>query len=120
MPYMSNQKAKRLLGYKDVVHPVDGLAETMRFLASHPPDDVVVRNLHDPLDYETEDKLVELWRQRDYKACMALEYPNGAYGFGHFYYGPIPNPGDEKPGDLSHKYAGKYDPHQLKRDKSKL
>ena len=89
--------------------------ETAKYLAENPPDDVVISNLQDPCDYENEDKLVELWRKRDYKACMEMKWPK-PYGFGHFYYGPKYNPGDgDVAGDMEAKYAGKYDPFKLKR-----
>ena len=114
-PYSSNLKAKKLLGYEDVVHVVDAISETAKYLAENPPDDVVISNLQDPCDYENEDKLVELWRKRDYKACMEMKWPK-PYGFGHFYYGPKYNPGDgDVAGDMEAKYAGKYDPFKLKR-----
>ena len=49
-----------------------------------------------------------------YQACLAIEWPVQP-GWGHFYYGKQPNPGDEFAGDLEKKYAGSYDRDATKR-----
>ena len=110
--YYSNEKAHRLLGYKDVVDPVEGVRKTAQWLAkpeNHPSTKVMSKILQDPFDYEMEDKLLCLWNEKkDWNGCLALEW-KVVPGWGHFWYGPGANPGDEFKGDLKKKYSGKFD-----------
>ena len=55
-------------------------------------------SLQEPFDYENEDRLLAA-----YQACLAIEWPV-ALGWGHFYYGRQPNPGDAFRGDLEKRY----------------
>ena len=111
--YWSNEKAHRLLGYKDVVSPVEGVRRTALWLAkaeNHPSRMTSSNILQDPFDYETEDELLRLWRdEKDWHGCLELPWPRGVPGWGHFFYGPGANPGDSFRGDLKRKYAGKFD-----------
>ena len=51
------------LGYRDVVAPADGIADTARWLAAHPPPPggSIERRLMDPFDYAAEDALLAAW-----------------------------------------------------------
>eukprot|EP00041_Stephanoeca_diplocostata_P018198 m.379343 g.379343 ORF g.379343 m.379343 type:complete len:223 (+) comp20951_c0_seq5:261-929(+) len=110
--FFTNDKAKRLLGYKDKVGLVDAYTRTARWLAAeqnHVPMSVAVKVLHDPFDYANEDLLLHAWyKHRDWHACLAINWPITP-GWGHFHYGPGVNPGDAFHGNLQEKYAGKYD-----------
>ena len=59
-------KAMYQLGYRDVIDPVEGLAETARWLsdeANHPaPGSAMERSIGDRFDYEAEDRLIETWQ----------------------------------------------------------
>lgn len=109
----TNEKAKRLLDYKDVVGKREAIALTAKWMVEN--QETVAANaaivLQDPFDYESEDKLLAAWDRRDYHACLAIEWPVEP-GWGHFYYGKASNPGDSFGGDLEKKYAGSYDRDQ--------
>jgi len=121
--YLSNEKAHRLLGYKDVVDPVEGVRKTAQWLAqpeNHPSTKVVSKILQDPFDYQNEDELLRLWNdKKDWNGCLALEWKI-VPGWGHFWYGPGANPGDKFNGDLKKKYSGKFDRDVEDRTPSKL
>lgn len=54
-------KIKTELGYRDVVDPVEGVAEAARWYAAHPVDQRGEQALQDPFDYTAEDQLVAAW-----------------------------------------------------------
>ncbi len=58
-------KLKSQLGYRDVVKPEDGLAQTARWLNQHPlpPDGTDEKILQDPFDYRAEDELITAWKR---------------------------------------------------------
>ena len=116
--YMSNEKAKRLLGYKDVVDPTIGVQETAIWLSKEknwPSKLTVSKVLQDPFDYENEDELLRLWnKHKDWHGCLNLVWKKPP-GWGHFFYGPGDNPGDKYRGDLKKKYAGKFNRDKEKR-----
>ena len=112
----SNEKGRRLLGYKDVVGKREAIKITADWMARN-QDKVAASaalSLQEPFDYKAEDELLAAWDKRDYSACMAVEY-NSPVGWGHFYYGKMANPGDDFNGDLTKKYAGNYDRDVSKR-----
>ncbi len=57
-------KLCRELGYRDKVHPAEGLARTARWLVANPPTPGGMEEqvLQDPFDYAAEDRLVAAWR----------------------------------------------------------
>ncbi len=56
-------KIKTELGYRDVVDPIDGIAEAVLWYAEHGVDPRGERGLQDPFDYEAEDKLIAAWKE---------------------------------------------------------
>lgn len=58
-------KLKSQLGYRDVVKPEEGLAQTARWLDQHPlqPDGTDEKILQDPFDYRAEDELIAAWKR---------------------------------------------------------
>ena len=58
-------KLRSELGYRDLVEPAAGLAETAHWLVANPPkpDGQEARVLQDPFDYAAEDRLVASWRE---------------------------------------------------------
>jgi hypothetical protein len=104
----TNAKARRLLGYADVVLKREAVARTARWMAAN--QDRVhasAKTLQDPYDYGAEDQLLAAWDRRDYSACLAVRWVPSP-GWGHFYYGSVRNPGDPFHGDLAKKYSGSY------------
>jgi dTDP-D-glucose 4,6-dehydratase len=57
-------KLKSELGYRDVVSPAEGFARTARWLAANAGERQAQfeGNLHDPFDYDAEDRLVKGFR----------------------------------------------------------
>ncbi len=53
------------LGYRDVVAPLEAVAETARWLRDHPPAPGGVEEtvLQDPFDYAAEDRLIAAWKE---------------------------------------------------------
>jgi hypothetical protein len=80
------------LGYRDLVHPLEGLRTTIRWQIDNLRSDSIDadRVLEDPYDYAAEDRLVEVWQRfmRDADAVDFVQQP----GFSSGYYGPVPNP----------------------------
>ena len=52
------------LGYRDVVHPVEALARTARYLAANPVErgSETEMRLQDPFDYQAEDAIIDAYR----------------------------------------------------------
>lgn len=78
-------KLRDRLGYRDVVHPLDALARTARWLLANPPASDVEGRMGDPFDYAAEDRLAAWWR--DVLASKpVLEWRDGApdTGYGNF------------------------------------
>lgn len=86
---LDNTKAKRELGYSDVVHPRDGFAETVKWLVDTLPTNPQVKqgmetNLGDPFDYATEDRMIEQYH--NFMAEMRsipYELPERVYSYAH-------------------------------------
>lgn len=81
-------KARALLGYRDVVPAREAIGRTARWLVDNPPTPggVEERTLEDPFDYVAEDALVASWRA----ALAKVEVPffDRSPGFGLAYAGP--------------------------------
>jgi nucleoside-diphosphate-sugar epimerase len=56
-------KIKAELGYRDIVDPIDAIAEVAHWYARHPVDARGERNIQDPFDYAAEDTLVAAWKK---------------------------------------------------------
>ena len=82
----TNEKARLLLGYKDVVGKRDAIAATARWMIDNQEKVMTSAGtaLQEPFDYENEDKLLAAWDARDYHACLAIEWEVEP-GWGHFY-----------------------------------
>ena len=82
----TNEKARLLLGYKDVVGKRDAIATTARWMIDNQEKVMTSAGtaLQEPFDYENEDKLLAAWDARDYHACLAIEWEVEP-GWGHFY-----------------------------------
>jgi len=68
------------VGYRDLVDPRVGVAETARWLAANPLEagSTAERILQDPFDYEWEDRLIATWGQvRALLAPVVDAYPSG-------------------------------------------
>lgn len=85
---MGTDKARTLLGYRDLVPARQAIAATARWLVDHRPEPggTEERVLEDPFDYEAEDRLVAAWRT----AMAGVEVPmfDPMPGFGLAYAGP--------------------------------
>ncbi len=92
---LSTEKARAELGYEDLVDPIEGLRETIRWQVDNlPSDPTVVGRLQDPFDYAAEDALVAAARrfEADTAAIEYAERPGWSFG----YYGPRDNPGGQR------------------------
>ena len=57
-------KIKQELGYEDIVDPIAGMTEAVRWYAEAGVDPRAEKGLQDPFDYEAEDKLIDAYRAR--------------------------------------------------------
>jgi nucleoside-diphosphate-sugar epimerase len=84
------------LGYRDLVEPIEGLRQTIRWQVEVIAKDSsrVDEVLQDPFDYAAEDRLAELYASFS-DACRSVPFASEpGYGFG--YYGARANPGGER------------------------
>ena len=107
-------KIRHELGYRDVVDAVDAVRRTARYFAANPlPVDTVVRTCHDVFDYESEDRLVQLYRSGDWAAIKRIRWRPREPGFTAFGYGVERNPFDDL--DQADRHRGEYDPRRGRR-----
>jgi len=79
-------RARRDLGYRDVVPARSAVAETARWLAAHPParGDTEEAVLTDTFDYVAEDRLVDAWTAARGAVEEAISFtPEPAYGLAY-------------------------------------
>ena len=75
---MSTFKQRVLLGYKDVVPPEDGIRQTaiwMRDNWEYVDEAQMLTGGRDPLDYQTEDKLIESAKRWEQDVSATLSDP---------------------------------------------
>lgn len=80
-------KIKSELGYRDVVDPLQGVADAARWYAQHPIDARGERMLQDPYDYAAEDQLIESWQS------ALAQIPAGLFSVEPGYTGSYSGPG---------------------------
>ena len=104
------------LGYKDIVPAPEALALSVKYLAEHfnLSTNQASSFLHDPFDYETEDKIVHYWRNGDMKALKQLKYKNKEPGYTKAGYSPGINPYDGQ--DQIQRHSGTFNPATGKRE----
>lgn len=87
---VNNERARTVLGYRDIVEPEDGIRLTARWLAENPPSSRAEALLEDPFDYEAEDELIARWTA----TVTQFEVPSfgSEPGYGSAYYGRATNP----------------------------
>ncbi len=85
-------KIKAQLGYRDIVTPAEGLAESVDWLVANrpPPGGEIERQLGDPFAYDAEDALIAACRH-GYAAAESVAFPD--MQLGHIYRHP------KKPGE---------------------
>lgn len=85
--FFTNEKRRRLLGYRDVVGKREALRRTAEWMVGNRAKVAAsAAVLQEPFNYESEDKLLAAWDRRDYAACLEIQSEFGGAGWGHFYY----------------------------------
>ena len=92
---LSTEKIRQQLGYRDHVHPEEGMRRTVRWQAENLPgnEDVAAR-LQDPFDYAAEDALIAA-TERYASDVGRIEWEHTP-GWSFGYYGPHENPGGRR------------------------
>lgn len=87
--YLDTRKAQRLLGYRDVVDPLDAVADAVAWYLDNPVDsDDPPAAFIDRFDYDLEDRLITKWRAT--VADFAALVPQSEIAEFH----PMPHPKD--------------------------
>jgi nucleoside-diphosphate-sugar epimerase len=83
---MDLHKVRSELGYRDLVPVAEALTRTVRWYVEHQPErgGEIEKRLHDPFDYETEDKLAAIYRDGLRRmAELALVPPETHHPYAH-------------------------------------
>ena len=99
---VDTSRIRNELGYRDLVAPLDGLRQTIRWQVEHLPADAarIAKVLQDPFDYAAEDRLAVLYQQF-VADCSAVAFEREP-GYSAAYYGVQENPGGRRPGIRGH------------------
>jgi nucleoside-diphosphate-sugar epimerase len=88
--FVDTAKIRNILGYTDVICAQDAIGNYVKWLVANPPDLVDYQGLQDQFDYESEDKLLTVWR--DAVRRINTEVPRVAPQRHH----PLPHPKSDR------------------------